>query len=239
MHFIYLDDSKDPTHLGFSALCIPADTWQDSLTHLIGMRRQLKLSDGIYTGIELHATDWLGGRGNVAPQTVHKGTRARLFFYVLSSFAMLPGAVLLNAFGRPRDEKILFERLLNRIEVFLRKAGSQAILISDEGKSFDSLLRRMRRFNYIQSRFGDWGDGREAKNMPLKLVLEDLVYRDSKRSLFIQAADFCAFSLLRSEAPTEALEKNKISTAFKLLEPLCIKQAYAADPRRLGIIRAG
>ena len=202
------------------------------------MRQQLKKSDGIYTSIELHATDWLGGRGNVAPHIILKGARARLFFYALSSLVLLPNAVLLNAFGRPQDEEILFERLLNRIQVFLGKAGSRAVLFSDEGKNYDSLLRRLRRYNYIHSKFGDWGDGSAAKNIPLKLVLEDLVYRDSRRSLFIQAADFCAFSLLRSEVPTPSLEKYGISKAFDVLQPLLLKQAFGKDPRKLGIIRA-
>lgn len=237
MHLIYMDDSKDADHLAFSALCIPDDKWQASLEHLIGMRRALRASDGIYTTVEMHATDWIGGRGNIAPHIVPKGARARMFNYALSSFVLLPGASLLNAFGPKGREETLFERLLNRIQVFLSKAGSRAVIFSDEGKNYDYLLRRMRRFNFIPSKFGDWGDGAAARNMPTRQILEDLVYRDSKRSLFVQAADFCAFALLRSEVPTAATSRLGVHESFALIEPLCIKQAYAKDPRRLGIIR--
>jgi hypothetical protein len=165
MHLVYIDDSKDERHLGFSALFIPADHWHECLQHLIEMRRQMKAHYGIYTTIELHATDWIGGRGNIAPHIVPKGARAALFDYALSSFVLLPGALLLNAFGRPSDEWTLFERMLNRIQVFLTKAGSRAIIISDEGKNYDSLLRKMRRYNFIPSRFGGWEDGSAAKNI--------------------------------------------------------------------------
>lgn len=238
MHLIYIDDSKDGKHLAFSALCVPADQWQASLQHLIEVRRALKRHEGIYTSVEQHATDWIGGRGRIAKHIVPKGARARLFDYMLSSIVMMPGSLLLNAFGRMSDEWTLFERMLNRINVFVTKAGSNALLISDEGKSYDALLRRMRRFNYIPSRYGFWADGTTARNIPAARILEDLVYRDSRRSYFVQAADFCAFSLLRFEVPTSSTTRLGISQSFTILEPICVKRAFSGDPRKLGIIRA-
>ena len=102
------------------------------------MRRQMQASDNIYIRPEIHATDWVGGRGRIAPHFIAKGTRARLFNYILSSVAMLPGAQLFNAANRRGQEERLFEWLLNRINVNMRKAGSRAILISDEGKIYPS-----------------------------------------------------------------------------------------------------
>jgi hypothetical protein len=110
---------------------------------------------------------------------------------------------------------------------------SRALIISDEGKSFDAMVRRLRRYNPIPSRFGG-----PPLHRPLDRIIEDLVYRKSERSLFIQAADFCAYSLLRMEAPTPAIIKRGLSEAFMVLEPVLEKRAYAGDPRGLGIIRA-
>ncbi|HLG90337.1 MAG TPA: DUF3800 domain-containing protein [Alphaproteobacteria bacterium] len=238
MHLVYIDDSKDDKYLCFSALCIPAKFWQAALTHLVDMRRQMKACDGIYTSIELHATDWIGGRGNVAPFPVYKGTRARLFDFALSCYTRLPGVQLFNAFGMRADEDVLFERLLNRIHVNMTKAGSQAFIICDEGKTYDRILRKQRRHNYIPSRFGDWGGGQEAKNIPVHTVIEDINYRRSDRSYFVQAADFCAFSLLRHESPTAATIKYRLHRSFWILEPIMVKQAYANDPLKAGVIRA-
>lgn len=238
MHLVYMDDSKDGKSLAFSALCIPAEQWHPCLEHLIGMRRQMKSSDGIYTSVEHHATDWIGGRGMIAPRVVPKGARARLFLYALSCFVRLPGVQLFNAFGTLRDEALLIERLLNRIQANMTAAGSRAIIISDEGKTYDAILRRQRRFNYIPSRYDVWETGSPSKNIPVDLILEDLVYRDSRRSYFIQAADFCAYALMRREVPTPATTRLGITESFSILEPICVRKAFYKDPARLGIIRA-
>lgn len=68
MHLVYVGDSKDQKKLCFSAIMIPATRWLEAFDKLVEMRRTMKQSHGIYTRTELHATDWLGGRGNVAPQ---------------------------------------------------------------------------------------------------------------------------------------------------------------------------
>lgn len=238
MHLVYIDDAKADGQLGFSALAIPATEWNDALDHLIGMRRHMRESDGIYANVELHATDWLGGRGKVAPTTIPKGARARLYHYALSCFVRLPGAQLFNAFGPKGFEMRLFERLVNRIQVNMKNGGSSAIMISDEGKNYDALLRKLRRHNLIPSRLGYWSEtGSSVKNIPTDKIIEDLIYRDSKRSLFVQAADFCAFALLRSELPTPASSRLGLDGAFLSLEPILVKVAYRTDPKGLGIIR--
>ncbi|QRM29605.1 DUF3800 domain-containing protein [Microvirga sp. VF16] len=236
MHLIYIDDSKDNVLCCFSALCIPANHWLQALNQLIEFRRSIRKSEGIFSSIEMHATDWIGGRGNIAHNTVLKITRARIFRLFLEEIIKLPQVQIFNACGSKKDEMILFERLLNRINVNMSKSNSSCIIFSDEGKNYDKLVRRMRRHNYIISKLGTWNDGSTAKNIPIEKIIEDPVYRDSSKSLLIQASDFCAFSLLRKEAPTPNTNKLGISDAFMLLEPVLVKQAYRKDP--LGIIRS-
>lgn len=113
----------------------------------------------------------------------------------------------------------------------MKAQNSRAIIISDEGKNFDRLVRRMRRYNPIQGHYGG------VLQRPLDRIIEDPVYRKSERSLFIQAADFCAFSLLRMEAPTPAIITRRLESAFMDLKPVLETRAYAKDPRKLGIIR--
>lgn len=231
MHLVYMDDSKDERHSCFSALIMPADRWQEALDYLIAFRRRLKAERGIFTTIELHATDWLGGRGRVANRTVRRDERAEVYVEFLRCIAGLPDCQIINACGARRDENQLFERICNRVQTNMAHRDSRAIIISDEGKSFDGLVRRLRRHNPIRGRFGG------VLQRPLNRIVEDPVYRKSDRSLFVQAADFCAFSLLRMEAPTPAIQQRGIENAFLELEPILVKQAFAADPRGLGIIR--
>jgi len=154
MHLIYIDDSKDNALCCFSALCIPADQWLQALNQLVEFRRTIRTSDGIFASIEMHATDWIGGRGNISHNTVLKSTRARIFRLFLEEITKLPQIQIFNACGSKKDEMILFERLLNRINVNMGKAKSSCIIFSDEGKNYDKLVRRLRRHNYISSKLG-------------------------------------------------------------------------------------
>ena len=198
----------------------------------------MKRHAGVYIKTELHATDWVGGRGNVSDRTIKREKRVEIFNWVLQQIVKLPDVCILNAYGTRGDEEELFKRLMQRVENTAKKRESHAIVISDEGKNYDHLLRKMRRHNYIPSAKGAWADGASSRNIPAKRLIEDIVYRDSKRSFFIQAADFCAFSLLRFEKPTPRATKMGFDQSFMLLEPALLKVAFAADPKKLGIIRA-
>lgn len=238
MNLVYVDDSKDEKSICFSGLIIPVSRWLEAFDFLISMRREMNKSHGIYTRLELHATDWLGGRGTVAPKTVVRSERVKLFNYVLEQIIRLPEVSILNAHGPRACEDELFKRLMQRVENNASKKGTHAIVISDEGKNYDHLLRKMRRHNYIPSAQGAWAGGFTSKNIPAKHLIEDIVYRDSKRSLFIQAADFCAYSLLRFESPTPRATRMGFDQSFLKLEPALLKIAFRADPHKLGIIRA-
>lgn len=237
MHLVYVDDSKDGKSLCFSAIMIPAPKWLEAFDMLVAMRQGMKQSHGIYTRTELHATDWLGGRGNVAPATVPRIERMKLFDSVLDTIVKLPDVAIFNAYGNRASEETLFSRLMQRIQNTVSYRNDRAIVISDEGKNYDNLLRKMRRFNHIPSAYGAWENGSLTKNIPAKDLVEDIVYRDSKRSLFIQAADFCAFSLLRFENPTPKATAMGFDQSFLRLEPALLKIAFKADPKKLGIIR--
>ena len=238
MYLVYIDDSKDDKNVCFSALMIPINRWLDAFDHLQGMRRSLKASDGIYIRKELHATDWLGGRGRIAPTPVPKGARARLFHYIVSSIALLPGVEILNACAHKSREETLFQYLVQRIHNTAAYRGEQSLIISDEGKNYDKLLRKMRVFNHVPSAYGGWQTGTFTKNIPVSSIVEDIVYRDSAKSLFIQAADFTAFSLLRFENPTAKAIAYDYHRSFMILEQRLLKVAFKGDPKNLGIIRA-
>jgi hypothetical protein len=151
MHLVYVDDSKDTKLACFSALLVPEDSWNEYLNRLIGIRRAMKDVDGVPLRMELHTTDWVAGKGNRVHH-LDKTDRVRLYNYFLAGIAMLPGVQLINAAVPVGQDVRAFEWRLNRINRNMRDAGSNALIISDEGKSYDKLLRRMRRFNFIPSK---------------------------------------------------------------------------------------
>lgn len=237
MHLIYMDDSGDEHTRVFSALAIPLDHWRDSFEHIRNYRRTLRQQCGVFVKVEFHATEFVSGRGRISNQAIGKYQRSQLFRQTLSEIIQLPGVRLFNAVAAKSNEPRLYERLLNRVNRTLLAWKSRGLLISDEGKDYTSLVRRMGAHNPIPSMYGGWPSG-ATKNIVLAQIYEDPVFRKSHRSYFIQLADFCAYALLRSERQVASKNKYGIHRAFDILTPICTPECFGNDPRRLGIIRA-
>ena len=237
MHLVYIYDSGDEKVRCFSALLVHESAWKEIHLRIKQHRRALKVSDGMYVTKELHATEFVAGRGRVGMNIVPKGRRCQIFRDTLSLIANFPNFHLHCAVGSRAKERLLFERLLTRIDRTMKEWRSNAIILHDEGKDYTSMVRKMCVYNPIQSQHGVWAGGSPLKNMPLDRILEDIIFRDSKKSVFIQMADFCAYALFRSEYPLPSKAKYGLDTAFTELHSRCIREAFRRDPKKLGIIR--
>lgn len=114
------------------------------------------------------------------------------------------------------------------------------LLIADEGRAAElrKVARRSKRHNPVGSKFGGWAGGKTWKNIPNDRLVEDPVFRSSAQSYFLQAADFIAYALLKSEVtPTPNVRRYGLDKAYDRLRPICATVASAADPRGLGIVR--
>ncbi len=115
MFFVYIDDSGDEAIRCFSALVIHESQWKTVHATVKQHRRGLKKSDAMLVTKELHATDFVAGRGRVGTQIVTKGRRCEIFRQTLAMVAGLPNVRLFNAISKRSKEKVLFEWLVNRI----------------------------------------------------------------------------------------------------------------------------
>jgi hypothetical protein len=237
MHICYMDDSGDDNVRAFSLLTVPVDQWKLCFNGIKDYRKKLRASDGIFVTKELHATKFLSGHGYWSDRAISLPRRAEIYFDCLSNIAKLPGVHLFNGIGDKKFEERILERLLNRLDRACREWGSHVVCVSDDGKDYAKLTRRMGAFNPIPSRFGGWGTQGLTKNIPLDRLVEDFFYRRSHESYFIQVVDFCAYALLRSEKQLASKNALGLHKAFDLLEPICQKQCTSSDPRKLGIIR--
>lgn len=236
MYFCYIDDSGDEKVRVFSVVAIPLAAWRVCFERLRDFRRKLKRDRGIFVTVEFHATELVSGRGRISEKTIGKYERSQVFKETPQEITQLPGARLFNAIGPKDKEAMLYERLLNRINRTLVSWQSPGLLISDEGKDYTSLVRRMGVHNPIPSMYGGWPGGK-TKNIVLGQIYEDPVFRKSHRSYFIQMADFCAYSLLRSEYQLASKNRYGLHQAFDILAPICTPECFRADRRKLGIIR--
>jgi hypothetical protein len=240
MHLAYMDDSRDEKLAIATALVIPADRWNEAFAAVRAWRRGLKASDGIYVYKELHATDFVAGRGRIAPKVVGKFRRSQIFGEALDLVTQLPGAQLFNCVANNDEEDLAYERVLNRLNRTLQPDvwNSYGLLLWDEGKDAEhrKLTRRMRVQNPIPSKYGEWPQGTMTKNIPLERIIEDPVFKKSEHSYFIQLVDFCAYALLRAENPIASKSKYGIDKAFGRLQSVCFKDANKKDPS--GVVRA-
>lgn len=241
MHFIYVDDSTDRPRNVFSGLCVPCAQWNLAFENLKRWRIHLRDVHSIPLRYELHAQQFLSGRGSAsAGFTLTRHKRAQIFhksFAVTKWLGRTAGVSLFNVCNADDDQYRAFERLLNRINRTMQARNSYAHLICDEGKEqqYIALVRRMRVHNFIPSRFGSWDNGSPAKNIPLDRVIEDPQFKASHRSYFIQQADFMAFGLLRREIPTPPIRRYGAHKSFDQMDDCLEKSCNRNDSK--GIIR--
>jgi hypothetical protein len=240
MHIVYVDESADQDAGAaiISALVVPAESWADSFARLRRFRRELKQSDGIYVQKELHAWKLVSGRGAIAPGIVTKHRRCEIFKEHTKLATELPGARLFSAVFPTKAVERAMERLLNRINTCVGAQESQLLVVCDEGKEemYTRLARRMRVYNPIPSRFGAWAaEGSSTKSIPLRRMIEDPFFKDSKQSYFIQLVDMCCYALLRREYPLPSRSRYGVDTAFDQLAPILCREASRQDAE--GILR--
>ena len=242
----YIDESYDTTTFVMSALVIPTHSWRAAFTHLQSYRKYLKQRYGIFTSKEFHATDFVAGRGRIAPSPIPKGLRAQIFREYLQVHNALPGAAIISGcwstVGSSQNEihARAFARIQERLQRRCVELDSQILSIVDEGRAAElqKVARRSKIWNPVGSQFGAWEDGSAFKNIPNDRLIEDPVFKPSHQSYFLQSADFIAYALLKSEVPaTPHVARYKLAEVYELLEPICVKRASRKDPRGLGIVR--
>jgi hypothetical protein len=242
----YIDESYDDRVFVMSALVIPDHSWRASFTHIQNYRRYLKQKYGIFTSKEFHATDFVAGRGRIAPKPVPKGLRAFIFKEYLQIHTALPGAAVISGAWAIEGTSLrdvhakAFSRIQERLQRRCVAQDSQMIAVVDEGRAVElqKVARRSKIWNPVGSQFGAWEDGSTFKNIPNERLIEDPIFKSSQQAYFLQSADFIAYALLKSEVPpTPHVAKYKLEEAYDLLEPICVKAASKKDPRGLGIVR--
>jgi hypothetical protein len=253
VRFFYVDESYDAKKFCLSAISIRYIDWHKSYILVRDYRRELKNQYGLYIRQEIHARDLIAGRGKIGKQIISKRDRARIFCGLLNIIAKLPRVWVFNIcldVDRYQDVQLeAWDRLLNRIERTMLEADRKwyesllifrprAMIFSDEGKEtqITRAFRKMGVFNPIPSRYGRWASG-ATKNIPIRRIVEEPIFKKSHQSFLIQLADCVAFGLLKKETPLVfKTSKHGVPTFFeKFLSKVCFKPASPGD--KLGIVR--
>lgn len=233
MYLIYIDESYCSKPRGayvYSAIFINAFNWQRHFKDILQWREEWFEQHQIPLDYELHATRFVSGHGEF-PANRNKEYRAKLFYEAIGRIEKMNGVEVMSAItSKKRRHLELFQYMLNRIERTLKAKNAYGIMICDEGNEnkLTSTVRRMQKENRIAS---------INKDVPLRHIIEDPLFKTSESSYFIQLADFLAFALLRNEIPVPNSTRELVQTAFEQLDSTLIKEASRTDYRKKGIVR--
>src|SRR5690606_16691297 len=144
----------------------------------------------IFTSKELHATEFVAGRGRIAPTVVPKGLRAAIFREYIRIHNALPGAaVIAGAWERAGTSHTeihakAFSRIQERLQRRCVEYNSHMLMIVDEGRATElqKVARRSKVWNPVGSQFGAWEGGASFKNIPNDRLVEDPVFKASHQS---------------------------------------------------------
>jgi hypothetical protein len=230
---VYLDESMQGTMVVTAAILIPASVWNKALDHQVATRKLLRHARGVFVSKEIHASEFVSGRGRYSKFGESKADRADIFKTLLDRHALIPGMRLFCVVCENKKQQNWgFERLLNRIQRYCEPLNGTFILAPDIGFDwlYTKLSRKLRRYNPVPNS-GNLG----YTSLPVYRLIEDPLFLDSKKSFFIQSADAIAYALLRNERPRSD-DPFGIDQYFKnTMADVMVKEANRKDP--LGIIR--
>ncbi len=120
VRLFYVDESYDDNKFCLSAIGIRHSDWHECFSRIRQHRALLKQDFGIFLRKEIHAHEFVSGRGRISEQIIGKHQRSRIFDQLLSSVAQFPNVMLINICldvkGRKDPQLDAWDRLTNRIE---------------------------------------------------------------------------------------------------------------------------
>lgn len=120
VRLFYIDESYDQTKFCLSAIAIRHSEWTECFERVLEHRRKLKQDYGIFLRKEIHATDFVAGRGRIADRQIGKWERSRIFYGLLELVTTLPKVlcfnVCLDTAQHADPQMIAWDRMMNRIE---------------------------------------------------------------------------------------------------------------------------
>jgi hypothetical protein len=120
VRLFYVDESYDAQKFCLSAIGIRHTEWRECFARVRQHRKLLKQDFGLFLRKEIHAQEFVSGRGRIADQVIGKHDRSRIFEGLLRLVAQLPNVMVINicldVAGRKNPQLDAWDRLLNRIE---------------------------------------------------------------------------------------------------------------------------
>ena len=133
VRLFYVDESYDNDKFCLTAISILHRDWKECFAAIRQHRALLKQTTGLYIRKEIHARDFVKGKGKISPQNISKHDRCKMFEGFLTLVASLPNVrifnVCLDTKAHADVELVAWDRLLNRIERTLLALETREVLL--------------------------------------------------------------------------------------------------------------
>lgn len=250
---MFVDESGDtglvnsPTDFFvLTGLVVHESRWTDVLQKLIDFRQSMKSKFGLKLREEIHASVMINSPGPLARLQKHQRLEILRDFAdalsVIQDVSLVSVVVDKTTKEPPYDVfQCAWTALIQRFENTIgyrnfpgRHAGQSGMMLCDhtDDKKLTALVRRMRNYNPIPNQVQH---GAGYRNIGLKYVVEDPVFRESDKSQFIQAVDMCAYLLHQQNKPSKFIKKKGGHNYFNRLGPICCTVASSRNPH--GVVR--
>ncbi len=257
MFLMYVDESGDigmtdspSRYFVLSGLVVHELRWSQYHQQLVEFRRRMKQKYGLLMREEIHAARMITQPGALVRMKVYD--RIAIIREFADELATMSDLRIINVvvdkekvrekFGTDYDVfNVAWTALIQRFENTISNKkfpGPQnpidkGVIYPDhtDDRKLTQLLRRMRYFNYVPSKFTP-----SARNLKLKYIMEDPSFRDSAQSYYLQCADLAAFLLYQRFAPNKQMKKRAGHNYFLRLESILCKEAASNSPLGYGIV---
>lgn len=186
-YIAYLDDSGDETLDVYTALLIPTEAWNDTLTRWLTFRKKLYDEYSIPANFELHATELIQpGKGRPAPTVPYgvnsEGSKRRLVLELaMATVRSIPDLRVIAKVEAHSSPEKCYRSLIKEIDRQMAAEDSWALVVVD-------------------------GDGtqqyQKTAHRDLKLatrrILEDPWHQGSHLSQLVQMADIASYSVFQA-----------------------------------------
>ncbi|WP_370945263.1 DUF3800 domain-containing protein [Amycolatopsis sp. cg5] len=190
----YVDDSgaESTGYVVYSWVECDTTQWRAGALALADLRAHLHAKYQIPVSAELHATQFISGRGNPSQNpgvNLSKAARHAAAEDALSALGRAPGLQVGTVFRRTLarrrayavERDVVYAELVECLDKRMRMAGGLAIILMDGDGTATGYYGAHRRLS-MQSR----------------QVIEDPLFVPAHRSAFVQAADFAAWTAYQS-----------------------------------------
>jgi len=254
MYLMFVDESGD-TGLANSpsryfilcGLVLHELRWKDTIDGLLAFRKDMRHRYGLKLREEIHSSHLINNPGPLA--RIEKYRRLEILRRFADVLAGMPDlnlvSVVVDKDNKPPGYDVFasaWTTLIQRFENTLshrnfpgpKNPDDRGLLFCDhtDDKKLTALVRKMRTYNPVPNQ--PWA-GTGYRNLTLRYVVEDPVFRDSSISQYIQAVDMCAYLLHQQMKPSSYFQKKSGQNYFNRLHPICCRFTAPRDP--VGIVR--